>query len=121
MFTQPPIIALRFRAGAVHTKRFTWKAAGVPVDLTGWTGVMEVRDAAGGLAYRLDTTPNPSAVPPEGAVTLGSGANNVTVGPLPGPLAPGEYRHGLLLTAPGGAEAGYFFVGSLVVEPGVVE
>ena len=117
MFTQPPIIAFRFRAGTVHTKRFTWKAAGIPVNLTGWTAVMEVRNAAGELAYRLDTTPGSG----EGTVTLGSAADNVTFGPLPGPLEPGEYRHGMLLTAPGGVESGYLCVGSLVVEPGVVE
>lgn len=34
---------LKLEQGATLRKPFTWKAAGVPVDLTGWTGRMQIR------------------------------------------------------------------------------
>lgn len=34
---------IKIEQGATYRKQFTWKAGGVPVDLTGYTGRMQIR------------------------------------------------------------------------------
>jgi hypothetical protein len=42
--------------GTTLRKEFTWTAAGVPVDLTGYTGRAQLRTSAGTAAIALDLT-----------------------------------------------------------------
>lgn len=117
MFPNPPILKLRYREGSARTLTLTWKAAGVPVDLTGYAARMEVRSQADGvLAYALSTSPAGD----EATITLGGAAGTIAFGPLAGPLAAGKYDTDLRLTAPSG-ETGYLFKGTVVVDKKVTE
>ncbi|MBP7657633.1 MAG: hypothetical protein KA742_13940 [Pseudoxanthomonas sp.] len=50
---------LKIEQGATFRKVFIWKAAGVPVDLTGWTGRMQIRpDVASDEVIASLTTEN---------------------------------------------------------------
>lgn len=112
MHTTPVNAKLSFRAGARHTLGWTWRVNGAVVDLTGWAGLMHVRDKAGTLLYTL-TTGTPGVG--DGTITCTAGSPNVTFGPMPGPLVEGEYVYDMRLTAPAGTEIGYLAGGTVTV------
>lgn len=50
---------LKIEQGATLRQPFEWKAGGVPVNLTGWTGRMQIRpDVASSSVYATLTTAN---------------------------------------------------------------
>lgn len=87
------------------------------VNLTGYTAAMDVRDGAGTLVIRSDTSPSGS----EGTVTLGGTAGTVAVtisATLMSALTPGVYSYDLVLTSGSGVKK-RLLAGSFAVVAGV--
>jgi hypothetical protein len=97
--------------GATFDRTVTWTdAAGVPVDLTGWTGRMQAR-GPGGVVLDFTTS--------EGTMTLGGTAGTVRLLHAPaetGTVAPGTYDYDLLLTRTSDGYAKRLLEGKLVVK-----
>jgi hypothetical protein len=99
---------------------YLWTAAGVPVDLTGATARLKVRQNPSDQTAILGiaTTPNTT-----GKIVLGGAAGTVQIvinkGQAPVPLVPSlPPRYDLLIDWPGGITT-EFMSGQFVVSPGI--
>ena len=75
----------------------TWKVDNLPVDLTGYTADMQVRDVSNNLITELSTANGRITLTPAlGTINLTLTASQTAA------LAPGNYNYDLNLTSPGG-------------------
>lgn len=93
-FPNPGQYPIRVKQGAHLSRRLTWKAGGRAVDLTGYAGKMQIRDAAGAIRYEFSTSP----VAGVGTITLGADGTIVLDSADASAIAVGEYRYDLRLT-----------------------
>lgn len=93
-FPNPGQYPIRVKQGAHLYRRLTWKAGGLAVNLTGYTGKLQIRDGAGTLKYEFNTTPGTGI----GTMTLGSDGTIEFESAAASAIAVGEYRYDLRLT-----------------------
>lgn len=100
---------------ATFDRVLTWKIDGIPVNLTGYTAHMQVRQALGApVEVEASTT--------AGGIALGGTSGTITVqltDAQTAALAPGKYIYDLILDS--GAEVTRLVQGSLTVEAGVTQ
>lgn len=104
-------------AGFVRTLTWTYNdPSRLPVDLTGYTGVLTARKPDGSVALRFSTSPGAG----EGTMTLGGSAGTITLSisaALMASKTPGEWAFDLLVT-PSGGDPFRLLKGTFTVEQG---
>lgn len=104
---------IKFKQGETFNPTWTYKIAGVAVNLTGYTARLQMRDATGTLIGAELNTSN-------GGITLGGSAG--TISPLVTSTAsasidPIEGAWDLLLIAPSSTSQNYLLEGNVAVLP----
>jgi hypothetical protein len=94
VYTLPGPYPIRLKAGAHLRRVLTYKAGGQAVNLTGWAGKLQVRDAVGAVKHTLSTSPGVG----EGTITLGADGAITLDSSTASAVAVGEYRYDLRLT-----------------------
>jgi hypothetical protein len=117
-------IPLCFVQYADFARTLTWltgpdKFSAVPVDLTGWTSELMVRDVPSGssLILSISTTPGP-----QGSIALGGVLGTIALvvpNAATALLPPGSFVHGLQMISPSGLRR-VLATGPVLVEPGTV-
>lgn len=102
--------------GATFSERFRVAIGGVPVDLTGYTGKMEVRAGpGGGVILTFSTTDGSMVLGADGWVTMLKSA--AAMGD--DAVVAGKYRYDLRLSHGGVTDV--WLKGPFIIEPGITE
>jgi len=105
---------ITLKQGATWSLVITWNdSSGNPINNTGFTANMDVRDGSNNLVVNLNTTP----VPGGGSITMGGLSGQITLAissTVSSGLAVGSYYYDLFVNSPGSVDP--LLEGSFVVE-----